>query len=67
MLVVELYAWRELRNGREVGGSTGLTTTPYQSGDTLHEQGIDKAGKRWLRRVVIQIDWSRVRWQPQRA
>jgi len=67
ILVVELFAWREFRNRREVGGSTGLTPTPYQSGDTLHEQGIDKAGNRWLRRVVIQIAWSWVRWQPQSA
>ena len=67
ILVVELFAWREFRNRREVGGSTGLTPTPYQSGDTLHEQGIDKAGNRWLRRVVIQIAWSWVRWQPHSA
>ena len=29
----------------------GLTPTPYQSGDSCHEQGISKAGNKWLRRV----------------
>ena len=41
-----------------------MTSTPYQSGNTLHEQGIDKAGNVWLRRVAIQLAWSWVRWQP---
>ena len=64
VMVVELFAWRNFRNRRQVGACTGLTSTPYQSGDTLHEQGIDKAGNRWLRRVAIQLAWSWVRWQP---
>jgi len=62
--VVELFAWRGFRNRREVGGCTGLTPTPYQSGETAHEQGIDKAGNVWLRRVATQLAWSWVRWQP---
>src|SRR5262249_32979329 len=45
-------------------GCTGLTPTPYQSGHSDHEQGIDKAGNVWLRRVAIQLAWSWVRWQP---
>ena len=64
IMVVELFAWRGFRNRRELGGSTGLTPTPYQSGNSVHEQGIDKAGNRWLRRVAIQLAWSWVRWQP---
>jgi transposase len=65
ILVLELFGWREFRNRREVGGVTGLTPTPYQSGTTLREQGIDKAGNVWLRRVATQLAWSWVRWQPQ--
>jgi transposase len=64
ILVLELFGWREFRNRREVGGCTGLTPTPYQSGDRCHEQGIDKAGNKWLRRVATQLAWSWVRWQP---
>jgi transposase len=64
LLVVELFAWRGFRNRREVGGCTGLPPTPYQSGESSHEQGIDKAGNVWLRRVATQLAWSWVRWQP---
>lgn len=67
ILVVELFGWREFRNRRQVGGCTGLTPTPYQSGESLHEQGIDKAGNVWLRRVATQLAWSWVRWQPHSA
>jgi transposase len=63
ILAVELFAWRGFRNRREVGGCTGLTPTPYQSGESVHEQGIDKAGNVWLRRVATQLAWSWVRWQ----
>jgi transposase len=58
ILVVELFGWREFRNRRQVGGCTGLTPTPYQSGESRHEQGIDKAGNVWLRRVATQLAWS---------
>lgn len=64
IMVVELFWWRGFRNRRQVGGCTGLTGTPYQSGESLHEQGIDKAGNVWLRRVATQLAWSWVRWQP---
>jgi transposase len=67
ILVVELFGWRDFRNRRQVGGCTGLTPTPYQSGTSLHEQGIDKAGNVWLRRVATQLAWSWVRWQPHSA
>jgi transposase len=67
ILVVELFGWREFRNRRQVGGCTGLTPTPYQSGESRHEQGIDKAGNVWLRRVATQLAWSWVRWQPNSA
>jgi len=64
IMVLELFGWREFRNRREVGGCTGLTPTPYQSAERCREQGIDKAGNVWLRRVATQLAWSWVRWQP---
>jgi transposase len=64
ILVVELFAWRGFQNRRQVGACTGLKPTPYQSGETNHEQGIDKAGNVWLRRVATQLAWSWLRWQP---
>jgi transposase len=64
VMVIELFGWRQFQNRRQVGGSMGLTPTPYQSGERCHEQGITKAGNKWLRRVAIQIAWNWVRWQP---
>ncbi len=65
VMVLELFGWRQFRNRREVGAVMGLTPTPYQSGERCHEQGISKAGNKWLRRVAIQLAWAWVRWQPQ--
>jgi transposase len=61
----EFFAWREFKNRREVGGLAGLTGTPYQSGGTNREQGISKAGNRWIRGIVVEIAWGWLRYQPQ--
>lgn len=61
----EFFAWREFQNRRQVGGLAGLTGTPYQSGSTNREQGISKAGNRWIRGMVVEIGWGWLRYQPQ--
>jgi transposase len=60
----EVFAWRRFANGKEVGGMSGLTPTPSQSGDSRREQGISKAGNRRVRRVMIEFAWLWLRWQP---
>jgi transposase len=61
---LEFFAWREFRNRRQVGGLSGLTPTPYQSGGDRREQGICKAGNRWMRSLAIEIAWGWLRFQP---
>lgn len=61
----EFFAWRDFQNRRQVGGLAGLTGTPYQSGGTNREQGISKAGNRWIRGIVVEIAWLWLRYQPQ--
>ena len=61
---MEFFSWREFRNGRQIGGLAGLTPTPYQSGGDSREQGICKAGNRWIRGMAIEIAWSWLRYQP---
>lgn len=61
----EFFAWRQFRNRRQVGGLAGLSPTPYQSGDDSREQGMSKAGNRWVRGMVIEIAWGWLRYQPQ--
>jgi transposase len=42
----------------------GLTPTPYDSGSMRHEQGISKAGNRRMRRMLVELAWCWIRWQP---
>jgi transposase len=65
MFSAEFFAWRKFENRRQVGGLAGLTGTPYQSGGTNREQGISKAGSRWIRGIVVEIAWAWLRYQPQ--
>jgi transposase len=64
LLVMEFFAWRDFRNRRQLGGLSGLTPTPFRSGDFLYEQGISKAGNRWVRAMMIELAWAWVRHQP---
>jgi transposase len=67
LLVYELFGWRRIRNRRELAGLLGLTPTPYQSGPTAREQGISKAGNRRLRRLMVELAWGWLRFQPNSA
>lgn len=67
LLVYELFAWRKFQNRKQVASCVGLTPTPYNSGDTRREQGISKAGNRRLRRLMVELAWCWLRWQPDSA
>ena len=64
LYVMEFFAWRQFRNRRQVGGLAGLGDTHYQSGEMQHEQGISKAGNRWVRALAINTAWAWLRFQP---
>lgn len=66
-LVMELFAWRRFNNRRELGALVGLTGTPYSSGEDERDQGISKAGNKRLRRLLIELAWSWLRYQPDSA
>jgi transposase len=65
LYVMEFFSWRNFRNRREVGALAGLTPTPFQSGDSDREQGIDKAGNRYIRSIAIEIAWRWLHLQPE--
>lgn len=67
LTVMEFFSWRQFQNRRQVGGLAGLGGTPFQSGDVAHEQGISKAGNRWIRALAIQTAWGWLRFQPESA
>jgi len=63
LLVREAFV-RPFANGKALGAYAGLSPTPYSSGGTEREQGIDKAGNRRLRTVMIELAWLWQRYQP---
>jgi transposase len=66
-LTTEIFGWRQIQNGRELGALVGLVPTPYQSGATSHDRGISRAGNRHVRRMIVQLAWSWLRYQPMSA
>lgn len=60
----EVFGWRIFPNRRALGSFLGLTGTPYDSGETLREQGISKSGSGRLRTAMIEYAWGWVRYQP---
>jgi transposase len=64
ILVTELFAWRQIQNGKELGALVGLTPTPYDSGKSEREQGISKAGNKHVRGLIVELAWLWLRWQP---
>jgi transposase len=66
MLAKEVFA-RDLTNRRQVGALSGLVAVPYQSGDAARDQGISRTGLRAVRRVMVELAWVWVQWQPDSA
>ena len=66
-LVMECFGWRTFDNRRQLGAFAGLVPTPYNSGESVREQGISKAGNRRVRWLMVQIAWGWLRHQPDSA
>ena len=64
VLLDEGLVWRAFRNRRQIGGLLGFAPTPFDSGESVREQGISRAGNNRLQTISIQLAWNWVRWQP---
>lgn len=67
VLATEIFGWRQIRNGRQLGALVGLVPAPYKSGETEHDQGITRAGNAHVRRVIVQLAWGWLHHQPTSA
>lgn len=67
ILVTELFCWRAIKNGKELGALVGLTPMPFDSGKSKREQGISKAGNKHVRSLMVELAWMWLRWQPTSA
>jgi len=63
VLCLELL-FRSFSNRREVAAYGGLTPSPFKSGGIDREQGISKSGNPRLRKMMIQLAWLWIRYQP---
>jgi transposase len=55
---------RRFRDRRALASYVGLTGTPFNSGGATREQGIDRHGNARARRILIQLAWRWLRFQP---
>jgi transposase len=67
VLATEIFAWRQIRNSRQLGALVGLTPAPWQSGEVAHDRGITRAGNKHVRRLMGQLAWTWLRYQPASA
>ena len=64
ILVMEFFAWRDFKNRREVGAAAGLTGTPHASDGSSWDKGVSKSGNKEVRRLMIELSWLWLRYQP---
>ncbi len=67
LLVGEVFGWRTFASRQQLASFTGLVGAPFDSGGTQRDQGITKAGNKWIRSVIIEVAWMWLRYQPQSA
>jgi transposase len=62
-LVREVFC-RSFRDRKALASFVGLTGTPFNSGGMEREQGISKSGNPRVRRLLMQLAWRWLRFQP---
>jgi transposase len=65
-LVHEVFS-RHFRDRRAVAGFVGVTGTPYDSGGSTREQGLSRNGNPRVRKILTQLIWRWLIFQPQSA
>jgi transposase len=55
---------RSFADRTAIAGFVGLTGTPFNSGGSEREQGISKNGNPRVRRILMQLAWRWLRFQP---
>ena len=63
VLVNEVFH-RDFANRRQVAAYCGLTSSLYNSGAMIRDQGISRAGNRRARCTAVELAWLWLRYQP---
>ena len=64
-LTHEFFGWRKFSRGKSVGAAAGLIPGEFASGNMDRELSITKAGNRRVRRLMTQLAWLWIRYQPE--
>lgn len=64
MLVAVLDDPHRFKSLKEVGSYVGLTPRQFQSGQMDRSGGISKQGHRQLRRMLVEVSWLALRYNP---
>ncbi|RSC30618.1 IS110 family transposase [Agrobacterium sp. FDAARGOS_525] len=67
VLLVSKVFHRQFANRKCLASFLGLAPSPYASGAVKHDQGISKAGNRFARRLLVELAWCWLRYQPASA
>jgi transposase len=60
------FGWRDFKSGRPVGAAAGMVPCPWRSGQLNRQNGISGGNGR-VRRVIVQVAWGWLRFQPDSA
>lgn len=60
----EICDWGRFRNRRQVASFTGLCASEYSSGPHRRQGSVTKHGHGPLRRMLVELSWRLVRFQP---
>lgn len=66
-LSLEGLGWRDFKNTKQAGASTGLVPTPHISDQGSKDLGVSKAARPKLRSLLVQLAWLWLRYQPDSA
>jgi len=58
---------RTLRDRKAVARYAGLTGSPDESGSKRREKGLSRSGNARVRKIMIQLAWRMVKFQPDSA
>ena len=64
LLLREICSYQRFQSRRNVGGFTGLCGAVSSSGPYHVDLSINKAGSPYVRRLLIELAWRMIYWQP---
>jgi transposase len=56
--------FRSFANRRKIAAYAGLAATPWRSGSIQREHGVGEAGNPRLRKIMVELAWLWLRYQP---